>query len=330
MTETRVGPRVSDRLSREGVAWVDRLKSGRMTLAEGEELQRWYRQSPEHRAAFAEAVALLQIVKEAGGGLADLGTAARLRASLPARRSGPVTRRALLGGAIAASAGAAAYLTVRPPLGLWPSLQDLAADLESDYKTGTGEQRRLSLGAVAIQMNTQTGLAQLAAKSATGIRLIHGEVALDTQGVPIVVEAGAARITSAHASLDVRIEGGEVCVTCVSGEVRIDHPRGSLVATSAEQVTYSDRDGAKVAATDLAAVTAWQQGMLIFHDEPVSRVIAEVNRYRKGRIVVLNETLARRSIYITLHLDEIDAVIDQLQHFSGAHVLRLGQIVVLS
>ena len=50
-----------------------------------------------------------------------------------------------------AVAASAAYLALRPPLGLWPGIGELAAD----YRTARGEQRRLTLGdALDVQMNT--------------------------------------------------------------------------------------------------------------------------------------------------------------------------------
>jgi transmembrane sensor len=320
--------RISDKLSREGVAWIDRLKSGRMTRADGEDLQRWIRDSPQHRQAFGEAVDLLQTVREAGRGLAEpeasIGKAARTR------KFEPMSRRVFLGGAIAASAAGAAAIALNPPFGLWPSVDQLAADLNADYKTDIGERRRVMLDRVTIDMNTQTGLALQPTASGAGIRLIHGEAAIDTPGVPFVLQAGSGRMAANLAQFNVRFDGPQVCATCVAGELRVIHPRASVTLTAGEQISYTDGEAGKAVRSDPALITAWQRGILIFHDEPLSRVVAEVNRYRRGRIVLLDGELARRSVYATVHLDKIDAVPDQLQQFTGARIFRVGQVVFLS
>jgi len=43
-------------------------------------------------------------------------------------------------------------------------------------------------------------------------------------------------------------------------------------------------------------VTARQQGRLIFRDVLLARVIAEVNRYRPGRIIVVDPQLDRTEV----------------------------------
>jgi ferric-dicitrate binding protein FerR (iron transport regulator) len=47
---------------------------------------------------------------------------------------------------------------------------------------------------------------------------------------------------------------------------------------------------------DPKIVTARQQDRLIFRDVPLARVIAEVNRYRPGRIIVVDPQLGRTEV----------------------------------
>jgi transmembrane sensor len=79
-------------------------------------------------------------------------------------------RRALLGGAVAAAA--AGYVVVRPTFGLWPRLQELAAD----YRTKKGEQRTISVASgVSLELGTQTSIALHASQEQPKIELISGE-----------------------------------------------------------------------------------------------------------------------------------------------------------
>jgi transmembrane sensor len=82
---------------------------------------------------------------------------------------------------------------------------------------------------------------------------------------------------------------------------------------------------------DPAVVSAWQQGVLVFRSDPLSRVIDEVNRYRSGRIVLVNEELGRRQVFASFRIDRIEDVVPRLQAVFGMRVRSLpGGIVLLS
>ena len=130
-------------------------------------------------------------------------------------------RRAFLGSAVAASA---AYLALRPPLGLWPGIGELAAD----YRTARGEQRRLTLGdALDVQMNTLTRInVTVGADGAKLIELADGEAEVRAGAEPALVVAGAGRILARDASFNLRYVDGEARLCCLSGMVRLTHAQG--------------------------------------------------------------------------------------------------------
>ena len=113
-----------------------------------------------------------------------------------------IGRRAFMGGALAASVAATAYVGARSPLGLWPSLSELAAD----YRTEPGEQRRVALsGGPSIELNTRTSIALRA--SADGgpqrIELFGGEAAIVARPElhrAVEVVAGGGRVTAIDAA----------------------------------------------------------------------------------------------------------------------------------
>ncbi|XSC43010.1 FecR/PupR family sigma factor regulator [Bradyrhizobium sp. RDT10] len=128
-----------DTLLDEALDWIVRLKTGAPTRADLDALQRWRQQSPAHEEAFKAAARLFRNAGVAARELDDRPDAVGA-ALVPQRLPSKVlARRAFLGGAIAAAA--AGYMVVRPPLGLWPSLQELSAD----YRTGKGEQRKIAV-----------------------------------------------------------------------------------------------------------------------------------------------------------------------------------------
>jgi len=222
-------------------------------------------------------------------------------------------------------------MVIDPPMGLWPSWSELVAD----YRTKPGEQRRLTLADhVSVELNTRTSIALRAnGGSGSDIELITGEAVISTTAKMaglVTVMAGNGRIVAAAARFNVRYYDLSVCVTCLEGEVRVERLATVLPLSAAQQVVYSDRGIGSASAIDLAAVTAWQQGLVIFRSTPITDVIAEVNRYRPGRVILTNAALGRRQLNARFRIEDIDQVVGQIEQVFGARATTLpGGIVLL-
>jgi len=319
-------------LKREAYQWVMRLTSGEATAADAEALHRWRQTSRAHRRAFAEANRLWDKL-----GPAAIEVAEREATAHPEREGWhqtpdrPLTRRAVLGSALAAAAG---YAIVHPPLQLWPSF----AEMTADYRTGVGQQQRIALKNVAVTLNTRTSMAVLPQESDTGqanqVELIDGEANVATTPdtvKPFVVVAAQGRTIATHARFNVRLDDTNVCVTCLDGDVRVEHLGQASTVRSREQIVYTASKLGPVVGADPDTVTAWQRGLLVFRDVPLASVVDEVNRYRPGKIILMNEELGRRPILATFRIDRIEEVIPRMQAVFGVRVRALpGGIVLLS
>lgn len=146
------------------------------------------------------------------------------------------------------------------------------------------------------------------------------------------MEAADGRITAQGASFNVRCLDSVVSVSCLDGAVDIAWSGQSVRVSKDQQVTYSAADGlASPSTVDRAQAVAWLDGLLIVRDWPLSRVVDEINRYRPGKIVVMDSRLGRRMLTGTFHLDHLDDFIDQAHGLFGATVRSLpGGIVVLT
>ncbi len=318
---------MTDRLQREALDWVIRLTSGAATVEDADALQKWRGLSAAHARAFAEAARLRRSLRDAVRE-PDVNRGAVILPLRPPRNSRTVvTRRALLGGAIAASA---VGMIARPPLGLWPSL----AELTADYRTGIGEQRRVALSdGVSVQLNTQTSIAVRPTLHEHHIELISGEAAVTT-AVPsaqrFVMIAGNGRANAVQANFTVRRDGDDGCVTCVDGEVQVEHGGGLVRLGARQQVTYTKRNVGSVVAADPEVATAWRRGLLVFHDVPLNLVVEEINRYRPGKIILVGSKLGSRLVNGVFQVDRIEGVIDQLRNLSLTAKSMPGGIVLVS
>jgi transmembrane sensor len=311
---------------REAIAWLTHLSSGEATDADAEALKRWCDESPAHAAAFAEANLLWSVL-----GPAAQSVAARAAARKLPQRPSIATRRTFFGAAGAAAAASIGYLIVRPPFELWPSISELAAQ----YRTGTGERRQLAMAdGAAVDMNTRTSLnLEAASGGASRIELIAGEAVVTTganAAKPVVVAAAAGRTSASSAKFDIRCDGGAVCVTCLEGTVDVAHRGSTAVVRREQQVVYDDGGIGQVVSVDSTVVTSWQINVLIFRQEPLSLAIEEINRYRPGRIVLVDATLGRKLIDASFRLDRIEDILPQIVHVFGARARTLpGGIVLL-
>lgn len=311
-------------LQDEAQAWLVKLVSGSATADDLGALDAWRGRSQEHRRAFAEAALLWNLLGDA--------TRQAVAEERPAGARSLMPRRAFIGGGLMAASLAGAAAVVHPPLDLWPSWSEFAAE----HRTHKGERRQIELAdTMAVQINTQTSidLRPVADDGVVRVDLIAGEAAFTSQNPrtqDIVVHAGSGRAQARDAAFNVRRDGNTVSVSCVKGDVLVTCDAGSSRLGQGQQIRFNERGMSQIAAIDPEVVTAWQRGLLIFRDEPLSRVIEEVNRYRFGKIVMLDNKLGQRRIVANFRLDRIEDVVDFVAGVVQAPVRRLpGGIVLL-
>jgi transmembrane sensor len=321
-------------IEREAYAWMMRFASGEANPADLAALKQWSQRDPSHAEAFRRVSRTWKALGPLGQELAaerDLSTQSTHQSAAMISARPRMGRRAFLGGALAASVVGGAVVVARAPFGLWPSWSELAAD----YRTQTGEQRRITLSDnTAIEMNTQTSIAvRSTGGKADRIELISGEAMISASPAssePFTVLAADGRVVATNARFNVRYQGQIVCVSCLAGDVRVERQASVLPVPVGRQVFYSDQGIGAVAPVDPTVVTAWQDGIVIFQSTPVSEVVAEVNRYRSGKIILTNKELGRRVFNARLRIANIDRVIGQLEQAFGARATTLpGRVVLL-
>lgn len=312
-------------LRREAQTWLLRLTSGQANTHDAEAFRHWCGLSQEHAQAFAQARLLWQ-------NLGPAVEAVQKREQLRATQSSPLrmSRRAFLGGAVAASA---ACLLLRPPLHLWPSWSDLTAD----YRTGKGEQRQVELASgVVVEMNTQTAInVRTRLGKPIGMDLITGEVQIVTAAKlaePFAVFAASGRVLATGATqCNVRCTGPEVQVTCLNGLTQLECHGRSVAIRPAEQISYGAQGVGTIAAVDTDVAMAWRRRLLIFDNQPLADVVAEINRYRPGELILMNDALAAHRVHARFSLNQLADVAVMIRDAFGARLTTLpGGIVLLS
>lgn len=320
------GPLPDSALAREAHAWARALATGAPTTADGAAFKAWRAQSPAHERAWADAARAWRELGRATQAYA----AARPSAAAPRPAATPDRRRRwLLASGASAFASLAVAGVLRPPLGLWPSW----SEFNSDYRTATGEQRSFALDGqqLTLALNTQTSVNISTHGGQPEIELVSGEAAIRAaRSQPCAVVAGAARMTLVNGDIEVRrLPQGAVQLRCNAGQVDVRHPDASIVLRAGQALHYT-ADGMQPPAALAQDASDWRAGIVSFHDLPLNQAIDEINRYRPGRVVLMNDALARHRLSARYEVKDLDQAITQIQQLYGASVRRVGDVVFLS
>jgi transmembrane sensor len=151
-----------------------------------------------------------------------------------------------------------------------------------------------------------------------------------------VVAAGSGTARALGTRFAVRREDGSVEVTVLEHQVAVSATTGGskdsepVVLSPGQRVRYDAAHGVgPVDSIDIGRATAWQRGRLVFDKVPLSTAIAEINRYRRARIAILDGALARREVSGVFRLDDLDGAVDTIAAELGARTASLPPFVTL-
>lgn len=322
-----------DALLEDAAVWFARLRDVGPDPATADARQaafeRWLRADPRHLRAFEETERLWEALEapvaqaiEDEPGIVPPG---RPR-SAPASCFGPL-RAAALAACILVFAGAG--LT---------TYDDVLDRLRSDHMTAVGERAPLVLeDGSRVTLNSDTAVAIDMGPAGRQVRLFRGEawfeVAPDADR-PFVVETAQGRIRVTGTHFDVRLDDDTAVVSLAEGAVSLTAAaetatRPSLDLAPGQQARLSRSGISDPAAFDMTAVTAWLRGQLVFYNTPLPQVVAELNRYRSGRIVVASGALESLRISGVFRTDSPDAALTVIADTLPIRVLKLTDYLVL-
>lgn len=283
--------------------WVVRLQADDLGEADALAFDAWLQASPANGRAYDQALAVWTAYGQDAGRISD---------ALARRPAARITRRQawFAAGAMAAAAAGAMVLL--------PQFQPPKTEV---YATGVGQHRTLTLAdGSTLAMNAATRLSVTLRRDRRDVTLDRGEVIFDVAHDarrPFEIAAGDRTVRVVGTQFDVRRRDGELSVTVARGAVEVRPSEGA--AGRAYRLRPDQRlehsEGAphvEVAAVDAQEVLGWRSGRLVYREQPLGDVVADLNHQFPTQILIEDPDLAATPISGVLVLDDQGAVIRRL------------------
>ncbi|ANE53775.1 hypothetical protein AYM39_00315 [Methylomonas sp. DH-1] len=312
-----------------------RLRDDQVGDDDLEAFAEWLGQTPAHAEAFADAEQLFKDMVLAAGDPAP--SASNSVAPPKTAQTVPLTKRLRQVGMqrwlAPAIAIAAAWLVA---VGLvMPKQAHLLSDYLSDYRTQTGELREVQLSdGSRLLLNTNSAISVDFSSNARQIVLHHGQVrftvAKDAQR-PFEVVADDLKIRAlgtifdvyknGHAQTRVIVQEHAVAATLIGNG---PEPAGVKIRQGQQLNVQAGQPLPQPEPATLEQATSWQQRRLVINDRPLIELLAELERYRLGRIFVGDASLNQLRVSGVFSLDDPESALRTLRQALALKETRIG------
>jgi transmembrane sensor len=215
---------------------------------------------------------------------------------------------------------------------------------EKTYRTGFGEQRSIPLDdGTVLALNTSSEVRVRLGEQLRSATLVSGEAMFDVAKDatrPFTVSAGPLDIRVVGTRFNIYRQDAQTTLTVLEGKVEVaplisvsngDAPKGPLpprAVVAGEQLVVAT--SGRIIAPPVVHVeraAAWTARRVIFDNEPLSKVLAEFNRYNTRTVTVSDPTLAARKVSGVFKVHDVDVLISFLQKQQDIRVVRNGDTV---
>jgi len=218
------------------------------------------------------------------------------------------------------------------------------------YRTASGERRVVTLAdGSQIALDSQSEVRVLYSKNARNLTLSKGQARFDVAHDverPFSVVAGGQKVVATGTSFNVDLLGSNLLVTLIEGHVVVLPPSSPVVSGEEKKAkddglrggagAWNERQGGSRRGIELVAgqqlvmspstppsieqvnverATAWQNGLLVFENEPLSSVVARVNRYVQRPIDLADAKTSAFRISGVFRAGDVDGFVSTITHY---------------
>jgi len=319
-----------DDLFAEANRWFFRLQAEDVSPAEKQRFSQWLNDHPSHAKAWHDVHALMHALQAPAQASYNARAGDMRRPAYPGRQATPRPAR---GGGWALG-WVAACLTLVVSAAAYVKGPVLFERWGADYVTVAGERQSITLAdGTRAELNTDTAIKTEMAAAERRVTVLRGEVFLDIakDARPFVVSTSYGEARDIGTAFSVRKGDGLSAVAVESGIVAIRPtfgPATTVNVTAGQMAQYGSQGVTVPRGADLEKDLAWRRGQIVFHQEKLSDVVAKLNRYRAGRIFIVNPWIADEPVSGTFNIDQPDGPIAALEEVLGVKATYLTSYFV--
>jgi transmembrane sensor len=320
-----------DQVARLAAAAAWRVRLEEAGVSSSVEFESWLAEHPGHVDAWRDVQATWAV-------LGDMATAPELlaarsealdRARRTQRRRGVVANlrpTALWGRRAAAAAAALVLMGALGAGGAWVALRP------ATYATAAGERRVVTLAdgsKVALDSNSLIRVRLL--RHARRLDLERGQARFDVAHDvtrPFSVHARDQTIVATGTAFNVDLLGKRVVVTLIEGRVSVlpdaaaDRPAEIRLEAGQQLAAGAALPAPQVARVSLEQATAWENGQLVFDDEPLASVVERVSRYSKTPVRVASGEVGALRMSGVFNAGDVATFVDTVTRYLPVEARR--------
>jgi len=185
------------------------------------------------------------------------------------------------------------------------------------HQTSIGEQRIIELDDRSrVILDASTRLRVDFSPEARIVDIVSGQaqfsVAKD-QARPFKVRVGDRTFVALGTVFNVDYFGSEIRLTMLEGRVAV--LEDALEVSAGQGVLIRDGRASIVPKADMDAVTAWRQGKVVFHAEPLGEAARRLNRYSRLQLEVQDPALAALDVSGVFEAGDARAFVEAVQSY---------------
>lgn len=322
----RNDPKAGETVEDQAIRWLVRVQSDAATADDWNALTAWIEGSDINASAFTAvevaSAAIDDNASEIAAALAVLPASPHVR---PAARTEP-RQRTWLGWAAGAALVAVAAMVLTANFGR-----------TEHYRTGVGETREVRLDdGTRVHLDAASEMTSHLGLGSRRVSLAHAQASFDVAKDPrrpFIIAVGDQMVRVVGTEFNIRQAEGTTVVTVRRGIVEVRQPTlgPEPVARLTAGQALRHLEGTSVSSTrtvDSDKAFAWQAGRLICEDEPLSQVVAQLNR--RYRIPIrLSPAAAAKRFSGVLTLGDQSALVSRLAAFLTLTVRRTDREILL-
>lgn len=306
----------NQKLQDQALDWFTRFQSGTVSDAERTEFTQWYAKSDKHAGCYDKVESLwespaldiaAQRVEQKKSTLKPMMQQAE---KITAFSWKPIW-------AIAASLFLFAIIG--------PNI--INAHFNADIVTATGEQKLLKLDdGTQLTLNTESAVDIALSEQFRDVTLLDGEIYLDVTkdaSRPFRVHVDDVLVKVLGTRFSVQRKKDSIVVSGHSGQIAVSTQNGEpMIITVGERIVvkagelFSDKINPNQA-------FSWANNRFTFDDQPLGDVLAELDRYYYGKIVITNDEVAKMRISGSYSLTDPKKIAHSISRVAGVKDLQI-------